>query len=140
MCHVLPDLELTMAESIEVEGLHHGRVPIPSASRRGPLVASSRIFGLDPASGRLAEGEAQVETTFANIERVIAAAGGTPADIVRISVTLAEDTLRGVVDEAWLRRFPDPAARPSRHVDVAALRGPLLVQAEFTAYVERDES
>lgn len=129
-----------MAKSIDVEGLHHGRAPIPAASRRGPLVISSRIFGLDPDTGRVGEGEAQVDVTFANVERVVAAAGGTMADIVRLSIALADDSLRGAVDDVWLRRFPDPGSRPARHVETTALPGPLLIQAEFVAYLEEVHS
>jgi len=104
----------------------------------GPLLVSSRIFGLDPDSGRVPPDPAeQVRLLFANVDRVLAAAGGERADVVRMSVTVAHGDHRPLLDDAWTAAFPDPDHRPARHVEVSdALRAPLAVAAEITAFLE----
>jgi enamine deaminase RidA (YjgF/YER057c/UK114 family) len=123
--------------SVHVPGLHHGKAPIPVAAVVGPLLTSSRIFGLDPETGRVPSdpGE-QVRLVFTNIERVLAAAGGTVHDIAKIGVYLADDASRPVVDECWAALYPDPDRRPARHIELtSSLRAPLAVQADLVAYL-----
>src|SRR5690349_12755534 len=70
--------------SIDVAGARHVN-PIPSASRRGPFVVSGAISGADPATGAVPEDlDAQCAAMFANVRRVIEAAGGSPADIIKM--------------------------------------------------------
>lgn len=129
-----------MAVSIEVEGLHHGGMPIPSASRRGPLVASGGLAGLDRSTGNLADGiEQQLRCLFDNIEATIAAAGGSVADIVKITFYTADRSTRSVINDHWLAMFPDDDHRPARHTVARELAGGMLVQAEFVAYVDSSE-
>jgi 2-iminobutanoate/2-iminopropanoate deaminase len=124
-------------KSIYVPGLHHGKAPIPSASIAGPLLTSSRIFGLDPESGRVPPApDDQVRLVFANIERILAAAGGTAGDVARVAVYLADDASRPVVDRHWTALYPDPGHRPARHIELtSSLRAPLAIQAEIVAYL-----
>ena len=71
--------------SIDVAGARHVN-PIPSASRKGPFVASGAISGADPATGKVPEDlDAQCAAMFANVRRVIETAGGTPDDIIKIT-------------------------------------------------------
>jgi enamine deaminase RidA (YjgF/YER057c/UK114 family) len=68
--------------SIEVEGFSHGAQPIPAASRVGPLVMTGGVYGLDPATGKIPDDVAeQARLMFMNLERILAAAGGTLGDI-----------------------------------------------------------
>ncbi|WP_205528763.1 RidA family protein [Desertimonas flava] len=128
-----------MATSIEVQGLHHGGMPIPSAARRGPLVATGGIPGLDPTDGSLpGRLEAQVARVFANIEAIIAAAGGTVGDIVKITFHVADRSARDLINQHWVDMFPDEAARPARHTIARELGGAQLVQADFIAFVGSD--
>ena len=129
-----------MASSIEVEGLHHGGMPIPSASRRGPLVASGGISGLDRSTGELADGiEQQVDRLFENVEAVIEAAGGSINDIVKIEFSTDDPSARSLINERWTAMFPDDDRRPARHILARELRFGMLVQADFLAYVETTE-
>jgi 2-iminobutanoate/2-iminopropanoate deaminase len=67
--------------SIEVSGVKHLN-PIPAASRKGPFVVSGAISGADPESGTVpADLDAQCAAMFANVRRLIEAAGGSPDDI-----------------------------------------------------------
>jgi enamine deaminase RidA (YjgF/YER057c/UK114 family) len=122
--------------SIEVEGLHHGGAPIPLAARVGGLVVSSGIMGMDPATGELAGTiDAQVAHVFANIERVLAAAGGSPSDVVKITFFVTDRSSREAINNEWNTLFPDPADRPARHTLTYDLPAPMLVQAELIALV-----
>jgi 2-iminobutanoate/2-iminopropanoate deaminase len=69
-------------QSIDVPGAKHVN-PIPSACRRGPFVVTGAISGADPETGKVPDDlDAQCRVMFANVVRVMEAAGGTPDDIV----------------------------------------------------------
>jgi enamine deaminase RidA (YjgF/YER057c/UK114 family) len=103
-------------ESIEVPGLGH-KAPIPAASRIGPFVATGNVYGRDPATGRISDDpDAQVTQMFANLEAVLAAAGGTVDDLLKVDFKVASLSLRAGINEAWLGLFPHPRSRPARSV------------------------
>ena len=105
--------------SIEVEGLHHGGNPIPTASRIGPFVASGGVFGQDPKTGAIPLGiEDQCAVMFANIRRIIEAAGGTPENILQVTVWLTDISNRAHVNKEWVAMFPNPESRPVRHTEI----------------------
>ena len=122
--------------SIHVPLVGH-KAPIPLAARVGPLLASSGIAGKDPATGALpADGEAQVRHAFANLRAVLAAGGGTLADVVKLSITVSDDSLRDAINSQWLDCFPDPDDRPARHVVVHPLQHGMQLQLELLAFVQ----
>lgn len=125
--------------SIEVEGLHHGGVPIPMASRVGPLLVSSSILGQDPATGELPDDvAAQVALVFANVRRVLAAGGATTDHVAKLTFHVRDRSARAAIDEHWLAMFPDPAARPARHTVPGDLPPAFHVQCEVIAYVTEE--
>jgi len=110
---------LDKRRSIEVEGLHHGGNPIPTASRIGPFVASGGIFGQDPQTGTIPSRiEEQCAVMFVNIRRIIEAAGGTTEDILQVTVWLKDISNRPHVNKEWVAMFLDPESRPVRHTEV----------------------
>ena len=121
--------------SIDVPGIGH-KAPIPLGARVGPLLCSSAISGKDPATGGLAPTPAgQVAQAFANLRALLAAGGATLEDVARLTVTLADDSLRDEVNRHWLACFPEPADRPARHIGVQALGHGMAVQLECIAWV-----
>ena len=125
--------------SIEVKGLGHGGAPFPLASRKGPFVASSAVSGHDALTGELpASVEAQARQAFANVTRVLEAAGAGPADVIKV-VVFARDraVVRAALDVPWDRLFPDPASRPVRHTIEAVLPAGLHLQVEVLAVVDQ---
>lgn len=123
--------------AIEVPGLGHSGQPFPVATRVGAVVASSALHGTDPETGELPDTVAgQVEGVFANVCRVVEAAGGTPADIVKVTVFAATPEVRPALNGPWCALFPDADDRPVRHTMQLDLPGSLLVQAEFLAVLE----
>jgi 2-iminobutanoate/2-iminopropanoate deaminase len=120
--------------SIEVPGLGHGGLPIPQASVVGNLLVSGGISPLDPATGGVPPGtDEQVELVFANVRRILDAAGGSPDDIVKCTVFVRDKAIRPVVDKHWTVMFPDERSRPARHTLRIDLNDPLQIQLEITA-------
>lgn len=120
-------------ESIEIPGLAHG-APIPMGSKIGNLVYSSAISGRDAATGEVpGDPDAQAETLFENIRKFMELAGGSPDDIVRMTVYMKEEEYRGSINEAWLKMFPHEHDRPARHAVKSPVRGEALFQIEVVA-------
>ncbi len=122
--------------SIEIPGLQHDN-PIPSASQIGPFLFSGGIFGKDPQSGQTpADIEGQCANMFANIRRIMDAAGGTPDNIIKVTVWLKDLTYRPHVNKEWTAMFPDAHSRPARHTFSHNLPGANLVQCEIIAVLD----
>ncbi|PZQ22638.1 MAG: RidA family protein [Sphingopyxis macrogoltabida] len=129
---------MTERRSIEVEGYSHGNLPIPAASRVGPLVMTGGIHGLDPATGKLPDDlTEQARLMFFNLERIMAAAGAGLDRIVRMTVYVKVPEARQAVNVEWVKAFPDPASRPARHTLVNEnLPSNMLVQCDATAFAD----
>ncbi|MGH7031510.1 MAG: RidA family protein [Stellaceae bacterium] len=121
-------------QSIDVPGARHVN-PIPSACRRGPFVVSGAISGADPQSGTVdPDLDAQCRAMFANVRRVIETAGGTPDDIIKMTVWITDRALRPILNKHWVEMFPDPHSRPARHTVTAHdLAAPMQVQCDLLA-------
>lgn len=125
---------MTTRRSIEVPGLRHGALPIPQASVVGNLLVSGGINPVDPETGTVPDGtDEQVATAFANVRRVLEAAGGTPEDVVKCTVFVRDRAIRPVIDKYWIEMFPDAASRPARHTLTADLQGRTELQLEIMA-------
>jgi 2-iminobutanoate/2-iminopropanoate deaminase len=111
--------------------------PYSQAVEAGGFVFLSGQIPLDPAGGKLVEGDvvAQTERVLDNLHAVLAAAGLDFADVVKTTIYLTDLSTFPRVNEAYARRFPaDPPARAT--VGVAALpRGALV---EIDAVARRD--
>ncbi|MFJ9562829.1 RidA family protein [Streptomyces fuscichromogenes] len=119
---------------IEIPGVHHGGAPFPLAVVVGDLLVSSAVHGMDPETGKVPGGlEDQAAGVFANIRRILDAAGAGTGDIAKVTVFLAEGQSREPVNTEWLAMFPDPDDRPVRHTVPSALPPSLLIQCEFLA-------
>jgi enamine deaminase RidA (YjgF/YER057c/UK114 family) len=123
--------------SIDVEGFSHGAQPIPAASRVGNVVMTGGIYGLDPATGKIPDDiTAQAELMFANLKRIVSAAGAGMERIVKMTVYVKVPEARAAVNKEWLLAFPDPASRPARHTfQNDHLPANMLVQCDAVAIV-----
>ena len=132
---------MSRRKSIEVEGFNHGTLPIPAASRVGNIVVTGGIYGLDPATGKLPDDVGQQGTLmFANLARIIEAAGATLDDIVKMTFWVKVPEARAVINAGWLSAFPDPASRPARHtLQNDHLPANMLVQCDAMAVLGGDE-
>jgi reactive intermediate/imine deaminase len=104
--------------------------PYSQAVRAGNTVYLSGQIGLDPATMQLAEGfEAQARRVFDNLRAVAAAAGGSLADAVRVTIYLTDLANFPVVNEIMASCFAQPY--PARAtVGVAQLPRGALVEVD----------
>jgi 2-iminobutanoate/2-iminopropanoate deaminase len=110
--------------------------PIPNASRIGNIVVSGLIRGPDPATGKLAATlEQQCAFMFQHMRQTVEAGGATVADIVKVTVWM-EKLQRGVVNDEWVRMFPDPASRPARQIMEVPMEPGVLIQCDFMAVIQ----
>ena len=103
-------------KSIEIDGFNHAAQPIPAACRVGNIVITGGIYGLDPATGKLPDGLGEQGTLmFFHLERILAAAGASLEDVVKMTFWVKVPEARQLINDRWLAAFPDPASRPARH-------------------------
>jgi enamine deaminase RidA (YjgF/YER057c/UK114 family) len=120
-------------KSIEIEGFAH-KNPIPAASRVGNMLMTGIITGTDPATGKLADTlEAQCANIFHHVRSIMAAAGGSTDDIIKMNVWMADRSRRDVLNAGWVKMFPDSRSRPARHTSQTALEGGQLIVCDITA-------
>ena len=122
---------------IEGGGLPKHPQPFPTAVKVGNLVCSSAIGGQDPETGKVPEApEAQIRNAFHHMQTVLRLAGGTPADVAKVTVYLKDrDTQRDMLNAEWIRVFPNEHDRPVRHTVQGEFSGHRMIQIEFMAMI-----
>jgi 2-iminobutanoate/2-iminopropanoate deaminase len=119
--------------SIEVESFAHAN-PIPVASRIGNVLMSGVVTGRDPKTRTMpASIEDQCANMFGTVQDIVVAAGGTPANILKMTIWLRDASNRAALNAEWVKLFPDPEARPARHTFPLEGSGDTLVQCDVTA-------
>src|SRR5438105_735039 len=127
---------MTARRSIHIEGFSHQN-PIPVASRVGNVLMSSVIPGRDPSTGKLPSSlEEQVTHMFGYVRAIVEAAGGTPANIIKITIWLKDPSQRAVLNDEWVKMFPDPDSRPARHTLPLTAAGDSPAQRRGTATLD----
>lgn len=116
-----------------------GAQPIGAYSqgiRAGDFIFVSGQGPLDPATGRLIHGSIEEETArvLENIKIILAAAGATLADVVKVSVHLSDVELFERFNKVYATYFPDP--KPARTTVGSQLPArDMLVEIDAIAYV-----
>ena len=107
------------------------------AVRVGDTVYLSGQIGLDPSSMQMVDGiDAQIERVLENLKAVAEAAGGSLADIVKVTVFMTDLSHFAKFNEVMSRYFAEPY--PARAVvGVAALPRGALVEADAVMDVSR---
>jgi 2-iminobutanoate/2-iminopropanoate deaminase len=120
--------------SFEVPGLHHEN-PIPMGCIVGPFMMSSGIFGMEPETRKFPPDiEGQCKLMFANVRRVMEAAGGSTDDIIKMVVWAKDKAFKDAVNKEWLAMFPDEHSRPARHTMLyQGFAANVLIQCEIVA-------
>jgi 2-iminobutanoate/2-iminopropanoate deaminase len=123
-------------KSFDIEGLGHAN-PIPAVSRIGNFVATGGVSGTDANTGKMPEDmAAQCAGMFVNLRSVLAAAGATPEDVIRVTVWIKRPEIRAEVNKHWVGMFPDANSRPARHtMFYDHFAGVMLVQCEAWAVI-----
>jgi 2-iminobutanoate/2-iminopropanoate deaminase len=115
-------------------GPYSQAVSVPVGDKR--MVFCSGQIALDPVTGAMVEGdvEAQTRQVLANLGAVLAAAGGSFADVVKTTIFLHSMDDFGKVNAIYAERFPfDPPARAT--VQAAKLPRGALVEIDAIAVV-----
>ena len=102
-----------------------------AATGGGPLFLSGQT-PIDPATGRLVDGDVTVQTrrVLDNLEAVLRAAGGTLADVVKVNVYLTSMDDFAAMNAAYAEAFTEPF--PAR-TTVAVAGLPLGARVEIEA-------
>ena len=121
---------------LEIPGVDHGSTPIPLAVRVGDLVTSSAVMGADRVTGLVPDDpRRQVELLFDNLDTLMQEAGGTLDDVAKLTVYISDDSVRPLLNEEWVARFPDGSDRPARHVTVKSLPLNFVIQVELIGQI-----
>ena len=73
---------------------------------------------------------------FDNVRRLITTAGGTPDDIVKMTVWITDRALRPTLNKYWVEMFPDPHSRPARHTVASGdFTPPMQIQCDLLAVI-----
>lgn len=110
--------------------------PYSHAVESGDLLFLSGQTPLDPATGKLVEGDvaAQTRQCFANLFNVLAAAGLTPDHVEKVNVFLTDMGNFAAMNEVYSKQFAAPY--PARTtIGVASL--PLGAQIEIELIARR---
>ncbi len=126
-----------LRRSIYVGAQGHGAHPIPAASIKNGMLASSAVYGSpSKPTGTICLNE-QCANLFSTMEEILSTAGGSLDDVIHVAIKLADPSNRASLNEHWLRAFPDENSRPARHVDPEPMpEGPRLIAAEFLAMID----
>ncbi len=123
--------------SIYVGEIAH-QSPIPNACRIGNIIVSGLIRGPDPSTGKLAATlEQQCAFMFLHLRQTVEAGNATVEDIVKVSFWM-EKLQRKVVNDEWIKMFPDPASRPARQILEVPMEEGVLIQCDFMAVIADD--
>lgn len=124
--------------SIELADFEHAN-PIPPAARIGPLLASGAITGRDVTSHEMPEDlEQQCANVFHHVRVLMATAGGTTDDILKMTFHLVDYRDRTALNREWLAMFPDPKNRPARQALAARLDGAALIHCDLLAVLTEE--
>jgi 2-iminobutanoate/2-iminopropanoate deaminase len=116
-------------KNYEVPGVGHDD-PIPMGSSVGPLLQSSGMFGIDPATGKRVEGlEAQLDKAMRNVRALLEQAGTTPEHVAHMTVMLQDYADAPRVLDGLRTLFPDVDSTPS--LKFATYRMPAHWRVQF---------
>ncbi|MDJ0789232.1 MAG: Rid family detoxifying hydrolase [Myxococcota bacterium] len=110
--------------------------PYSQAVSHAGLVWASGQIPLDPASGRLVEGDiaAQARQAFANLEAVLEAGGASLASLLRVSIYLTDLSDFAVVNEIYARLLPDGIQPARATLGVASLPLGASIEVDAVAF------
>jgi 2-iminobutanoate/2-iminopropanoate deaminase len=123
---MMEGIPMTERQAIRTPNAPIPTVPISQAIKAGGLVYCSGCVPVDPATGRLVEGdiEAQTRQVLENLKAVLAAAGSALERTVKTTVFLADRCDFAGMNTVYAAYFPgDPPAR-------STVEGRLMIDAK----------
>jgi 2-iminobutanoate/2-iminopropanoate deaminase len=104
------------------------------ACASGPILSVAGQVGIDPTSGKIAEGGVgpQTEQALRNLDAVLAAAGASRDDVIRMDCYLTTADNLAAFNEVYAHWFPAPAP-PARTTVIVGLAEGLLIEVTALA-------
>ena len=129
-------METTKKQAIHTEKAPAAIGPYSQAIACGDWVFTSGQIALDPATGKLVEGDivAQTKRVFQNLLAVLEEAGLGPENIVKTTVFLDDINDFAAMNEVYATFFPEGACPARSAVEVAKLPKGSLVEIEAIAH------
>ncbi len=127
-----------MKEGVHSAGAPEAVGPYSQAVRSGDYLYCSGQIPLDPATGELVDGgfEQQVARVFENLAAVVAEAGMTLDDAVKVTIYMTDLSKFPVLNEIYATRFTEPF--PARAtVGVASLPKGEQLEVDLVAVISR---
>jgi len=111
------------------------RQPNPERQPARVVCRVRRDLRNHPETGKVpADLDEQCRLMFENVRRVMTAAGGSPDDIVKMTVWITDRSLREIMNRHWVAMFPDPQSRPARHTLTSRdFTAPMQIQCDLMA-------
>jgi enamine deaminase RidA (YjgF/YER057c/UK114 family) len=105
-------------------------------ARAGDFVFVAGMRGIDPATNMLVDGaEARIRQAFLNMKTIVAAAGGSLRDAVRLVVYVTDmDRYRPLVNQIQEELWGGPPYPPRTIVEVSRLNQDDIVEVEGTFF------
>ena len=109
--------------------------------RAGDFVFVAGMRGIDPATNKLVEGdEARIRQAFLNMKTIVAAAGGSLRDAVRLVVYVTDmGRNRPLVNKIQEELWGGPPYPPRTIVEVSRLNQDDVVEVEGTFFCPPDK-
>ena len=126
-----------MRQAVATDSAPKAIGPYSQAVRSGSFLFVSGQIPLDPATGALVDGDvaAQTRRVFANLQAILAAAGGSFDHVVRTTVYLADMDDFAAMNEVYANYFGNPA--PARAtVQAARLPKDARIEIDLIAVIE----
>lgn len=118
--------------------VHPAGAPIPAGPYTPAIIAGDFVFvsgqgPLKPGTREIVQGDVQVQTrqVLENITSILAAAGCTMADVVKVAAHLADMKDFAAYNEVYGEYFPKPY--PARTTVQSVLPGPFSVEIDVIA-------
>ncbi len=123
-----------MIERITPPGVPVPRGPYSPAVRAGDFIFVSGQVCVDPATNQMRTGDIQQETrqVLENMRGILAGCGATLADVVKVSVFLADGNDFAAMNEVYAEYFGE--ARPARSTVACRFAMPIKVEMDCIAY------
>ncbi len=118
--------------------IHPAGAPTPAGPYTPAIIANGFVFvsgqgPLKPGTREIVQGDVQVQTrqVLENIRSILAAAGCTMADVVKVQAHLADMKDFQAYNEVYREYFPEPF--PARTTVQSGLPGPFTVEIDVIA-------
>jgi len=123
-----------MIERLSPPGIPAPRGPYSPAVRAGDFIFVSGQVPVDPATNQLSNGDIKHETRMAlnNVKLVLAGAGATLADVVRVGVYIGDGKDFAAMNEVYSEFFGEE--KPARSTIVCGFAAEIKVEIDCVAY------